>query len=443
MDVIVWIVLALVVAAAAAYFLTRKPALPAPEEEEKLPGKPDDGAKPSADEAKKPDADAPTRRTDAPKAADADASEKPTTPVAQEAPADVAKPAESVRPAASSAAESVKPAAPRASEAPPKEPPKAPAKEAKPRDLSALKRGLTQTRTGWLQRLMSVFQGRKEIDPALLDEIEETLLTGDVGAATTKRMVDDLKARLDRKELADTDTVWEALKADALTVLDLGAKPFGANATGKPFVILMAGVNGAGKTTTIAKLATRYKEEGRGVLLAAGDTFRAAAVAQLEMWGKRVGVPVHKGKDGAKPGAVVYEAVKRGVDEGFDVVIADTAGRLQTKAPLMEELKKIREACGKASPGAPHEVLLVLDATTGQNAISQAREFRETLDLTGVVLTKLDGTAKGGVILAVAEEFKLPVRFIGVGEKSDDLREFDARDFVDALFSRSDDNAEA
>ena len=201
----------------------------------------------------------------------------------------------------------------------------------------------------------------------------------------------------------------------------------------------MAGVNGAGKTTTIAKLATRYREGGRSVLLAAGDTFRAAAVSQLEMWGERIGVPVHKGREGAKPGAVVYEAVKRGADEGFDVVIADTAGRLQTKAPLMEELRKIREACGKASPGAPQEVLLVLDATTGQNAILQAEEFSKALALTGVVLTKLDGTAKGGVILAVAEAFKLPVRFIGVGEKSEDLRVFEARDFVEALFARGED----
>jgi fused signal recognition particle receptor len=208
-------------------------------------------------------------------------------------------------------------------------------------------------------------------------------------------------------------------------------------------VILLVGVNGAGKTTTIAKLASRYKDQGKKVLLAAGDTFRAAAVTQLEMWGRRVGVPVYKGKDGAKPSAVIFEAIGQASSQGLDVVLADTAGRLQTKQPLMEELRKIRDACGKALPGAPHEVLLVLDATTGQNAISQAREFRETLDLTGVVLTKLDGTAKGGVILAVAEEFKLPVRFIGVGERGDDLREFDARDFVDALFARGDDEAAA
>jgi len=424
MDFVVWIVLALVVTAVAAYFLTRKPALPAPEEEKKLP--------PAAE---KPTGKASERPAEKPSERPAEPAEK-APEKASERPAErVSAPPEPERPAPSEK--------PPAVEAPPERPappPKPARKEDHARDVSVLKKGLTQTRTGWMQRLFAVFTGKKEIDPALLDEIEETLLTGDVGATTTKRLVDGLKERLDRKELADVDRVWDALKADSLATLDQAAPPFGGASPSKPMVILMAGVNGAGKTTTIAKLATRYKEEGRTVLLAAGDTFRAAAVAQLEMWGKRVGVPVHKGKEGAKPSAVVFEAVKRGVDEGFDVVIADTAGRLQTKAPLMEELRKIREACGKAMPGAPHEVLLVLDATTGQNAIVQAEEFSKALPLTGVVLTKLDGTAKGGVILAVAEAFKLPVRFIGVGEKSDDLREFDARDFIEALFSRGDDN---
>lgn len=432
MDFVVWIVLALVVVAVAAYFLTRKPALPAPEEDEKK--------LPPAQE--KPAEKAPERPVEAAEKTPERASERPAErapePVPSERPAPSERPPVAERPAPSER--------PAAVEAPPEKPlpPAKPArKEDHARDVSALKKGLTQTRTGWMQRLFAVFTGKKEIDPALLDEIEETLLTGDVGSTTTKRLVDGLKERLDRKELADVDRVWDALKADSLAILDVSAPPFGGATPSKPMVILMAGVNGAGKTTTIAKLATRYKEDGRTVLLAAGDTFRAAAVAQLEMWGKRVGVPVHKGKEGAKPSAVVFEAVKRGVDEGFDVIIADTAGRLQTKAPLMEELRKIREACGKAMPGAPHEVLLVLDATTGQNAIVQAEEFSKALPLTGVVLTKLDGTAKGGVILAVAEAFKLPVRFIGVGEKSDDLREFDARDFIEALFSRGDDNPAA
>lgn len=392
MTPIAWIVVALVAVAAIAAFVwsRRAPQLPAPEETPQLPKKPD-----------------------------ANAVETPALPPSGEA--------------SEGATETALTA--------PAEPAPTADRGARARDVAALKQGLAQTRTGWMKRLLSVFTGRKEIDPALLDEIEETLLTGDVGANTTKRFVDGLKERLDRKELGDADRVWEALKSDALKILDVGAPAFGASAEKKPFVILMVGVNGAGKTTTIAKLADRFKGEGKTVLLAAGDTFRAAAVSQLEMWGERLGVPVHKGKENAKPGAVVYEAVARGVSEGVDVVIADTAGRLQTKAPLMEELRKIREACGKSCPGAPHEVLLVLDSTTGQNAISQAREFRETLSLTGVVLTKLDGTAKGGVVLAIADEFKLPVRFVGVGEKSEDLREFDARDFVEALFARDNDDA--
>ncbi|MFO0646622.1 MAG: signal recognition particle-docking protein FtsY [Polyangiales bacterium] len=458
MTPIAWLVLALVAVAAIALLLWNRgqARLPPGEEPEKLPpstkgatpaeAKPSEKKPAEAKPSERPSEKAserPTERKPSERPQEAKPSEK-----SSEKPAE--KPAEAkatTEPAASPAAEAERPSEPAAplkfSQAPSpieatfdKPIEKAPEK---PRDVSALKKGLAQTRTGWMARLLSVFAGKKEIDPALLDEIEETLLTGDVGAPTTKRFVDGLKERLGRKELGDADKVWEALKADALSFLDLGAPPFAGRATSKPLVILMVGVNGAGKTTTIAKLATRYKEQGKTVLLAAGDTFRAAAVAQLEMWGKRVGVPVHKGREGAKPGAVVYEAVARGVSEGVDVIIADTAGRLQTKAPLMEELRKIREACGKASPGAPHEVLLVLDATTGQNAISQAREFRETLELTGVVLTKLDGTARGGVILAIADEFKLPVRFVGVGEKSDDLREFDPRDFVDALFARDGD----
>lgn len=317
----------------------------------------------------------------------------------------------------------------------------APAPLAAPRDLGAIKRGLAQTRGGFMQRLFAVFSGKKEIDAALLEDIEETLLTGDVGAATTKRLVDALRDRLDRNDLADSERVWEALREDSRRILSVDSPGFGSSAKQSPLVILMVGVNGAGKTTTTAKLAGRYKQAGQKVLLAAADTFRAAAVQQLEMWGQRVGVTVHKAKDGTKPSAVVYEAVARGVAEGFDVVIADTAGRLQNKAPLMEELRKTRDAAGKACPGAPHEVLLVLDAVTGQNALSQAKEFREALDVTGVVLTKLDGTAKGGVILAVVDEFKLPVRFIGVGEKADDLRDFDTAEFIEALFSRGDGGA--
>ena len=304
------------------------------------------------------------------------------------------------------------------------------------RDGAAVRRGLAQTRAGFMDRLFAVFAGKKEIDPALLDQLEETLLTGDVGAPTTRRLVDGVRDRLGRNEITDPAKVWDALRDDARSLLDLEAGTFGSRCTAAPMVILMVGVNGAGKTTTTAKLAGRSKQDGQRVLLAAADTFRAAAVQQLEMWGQRVGVPVFKGKEGAKPSAVVFEAVTKAVAEGFDVVIADTAGRLQNKAPLMDELRKTRDAASKALPGAPHEILLVLDAVTGQNALSQAKEFREALEVTGVVLTKLDGTAKGGVILAVADEFKLPVRFIGVGERADDLRDFDTAEFIDALFSR-------
>ncbi len=446
MTPIAWLVVAIVAVAAIALFLWwngQRTALPEPEKREQLPesAKPAEAREQPAKSPEGRDAKAPERATPEVKTSEAKPSEtkavtEPESAAPQPEAARISETAKEPQPEPlkfSRAPGAMEVSFEKGFVAPPE----------KPRDVSALKKGLAQTRTGWMQKLLAVFSGRKEIDPALLDEIEETLLTGDVGAGTTKRFVDGLKERLGRKELGDADKVWEALKTDALSILDLKAPGFGSRATAKPFVILMVGVNGAGKTTTIAKLATRFKEQGKSVLLAAGDTFRAAAVAQLEMWGNRVGVPVHKGKEGAKPGAVVFEAVARGVSEGVDVIIADTAGRLQTKAPLMEELRKIREACGKASPGAPHEVLLVLDATTGQNAISQAREFRETLELTGVVLTKLDGTARGGVILAIADEFKLPVRFVGVGEKSEDLREFDPRDFVDALFARDNDEAQA
>jgi fused signal recognition particle receptor len=444
MDPWLIVLLLVVVVGVAAYLLTRKgPQLPAGDEEPAAlppkPAKPEapaEAAKPAARPAtekpvEKPAAEKPGPEKPAAKAPPAEAAERPvekpaTAPVGEAAPPTTATAAETAPAAEPAAPAKVEPAPGRA----------APAPLAAPRDVGAIKRGLAATRGGFMQRLFAVFSGKKEIDPALLEEIEETLLTGDVGAATTKRFVDGLRERLDRNELSAPDRVWEALRDDSRRILAVDAPAFGSTAKQSPLVILMVGVNGAGKTTTTAQLAGRYKAAGQKVLLAAADTFRAAAVQQLEMWGTRVGVPVHKAKDGAKPSAVVYEAVARGVAEGFDVVIADTAGRLQNKAPLMEELRKTRDAAGKACPGAPHEVLLVLDAVTGQNALSQAKEFREALEVTGVVLTKLDGTAKGGVILAVADEFKLPVRFIGVGEKADDLRDFDAAEFVEALFSR-------
>ncbi len=453
---VIVLLLVVVIAGVAAYLLTRKaPQLPAAEDKvpERLPSKDEKPAKPVV--AKEP---AVTKEPVAAKepavAKEPVAAKEPAVakePVAAKIEAPVEKVVEpKVEPAVAPVAEPAPTTATAAETAPAVEKSvpaevavvvpaarNAPAPLSSPKDVAAVKRGLAQTRGGFMQRLFAVFSGKKEIDPALLEQIEETLLTGDVGTSTTKRFVDGLRERLDRSELADADKVWDALRDDSRRILDVSAPAFGSTAPQSPLVILMVGVNGAGKTTTTAKLAGRYKAAGQKVLLAAADTFRAAAVQQLEMWGTRIGVTVHKAtKEGAKPSAVVYEAVAHAVAEGFDVVIADTAGRLQNKAPLMEELRKTRDAAGKACPGAPHEILLVLDAVTGQNALSQAKEFREALDVTGVVLTKLDGTAKGGVILAVADEFKLPVRFIGVGEKADDLRDFDAGEFVEALFAR-------
>jgi fused signal recognition particle receptor len=304
------------------------------------------------------------------------------------------------------------------------------------RDVSALQVGLQSARTSWVQRLVGIFSGKKELDPELATAIEEVLLTGDVGIGTTEKLLAAIKERLGKKDLGQEAVVWQTLRDISREVIELPAPAFGhRKGSDGPLVILVVGVNGVGKTTTIGKLAARYKEQGKKVYLAAGDTFRAAAVSQLELWGKRVGVHTVKGKDLSKPSAVVYEAVQAAVKDGADVVIADTAGRLHTKTPLMDELKKLGDAAGKAFPGAPHEILLVLDATTGQNAVVQVSEFKNALPISGIVLTKLDGTAKGGVILSICDEHKIPVRFIGVGEKVDDLRAFDAEDFTEALFS--------
>jgi fused signal recognition particle receptor len=226
--------------------------------------------------------------------------------------------------------------------------------------------------------------------------------------------------------------VWAKIRATSSAILDVGARP--VDFTRKPLVILTIGVNGVGKTTTIGKLAARFQREGKRVILAAGDTFRAAATEQLEEWGKRAEVPVVKGKSGQDPSSVIFEAVKRGVDDGFDVVLLDTAGRLHSNAALMDELKKIRRVCDKAMPGAPHETWMVLDATNGQNAIAQANTFKAEMEITGIVLTKLDGSSKGGVILGICDELKVPVRYVGIGEKIDDLRPFDPAAFVAALY---------
>jgi fused signal recognition particle receptor len=305
------------------------------------------------------------------------------------------------------------------------------------RDIAALRKGLANTRGGLIARLAKLFGSRPTVDETLLDEIEEVLITSDVGVKTSERMLAKLREQMSTGQLADTDSVWKSLHALGVEVLDIPTKPI--ELSNRPSLMLVVGVNGAGKTTTIGKLAARYVASGRKVLLAAGDTFRAAAVFQLEVWAKRVNCPVVTGKEGSDPGAVIFEAVKRAQAEGFDLVIADTAGRLHTKVPLMEELKKVDRTVQKALGGrGADEILLVLDATTGQNAVQQMHMFREALQVSGVVLTKLDGTAKGGMILGIVDEHRVPVRFIGLGERIEDLREFDAKSFVEALFAKPD-----
>jgi fused signal recognition particle receptor len=303
----------------------------------------------------------------------------------------------------------------------------------KAKEKSALSPGLARTRAGWVNRLGQLFAGKREIDPALVEEIEKVLLTADIGVRTSQKLLGELRASLGKKELSDPEAVWSFLRKRSAEFLSIDAPAIDFGRT-KPFVLLTIGVNGSGKTTTIGKLASKLKAEGRSVLLAAGDTFRAAATEQLEIWGTRVGVPVVRGKEGGDPSSVIFDGVRKAMAEGIDVVIADTAGRLHTKANLMEELQKVRRVVGKALEGAPHETWLVIDATSGQNAIAQAQIFTQAMSVTGIVLTKLDGTAKGGVILGIADQLSIPVRYIGVGERVEDLREFDAGEFVEALF---------
>ena len=309
------------------------------------------------------------------------------------------------------------------------------------KDMSGLRKGLAATRGGFIARLTALFQGQKEIDPAILEQVEEVMLSSDVGPKTTQAILGRLREALERNELRDADAVWAALRAEATRILGIGGGAI--RMTAKPAVVLMVGVNGVGKTTTIGKLATRYTTAGKKVVLAAGDTFRAAAVQQLEVWGKRVGADVVRGKEGADPGAVAFDATTKAKEGGADLVLVDTAGRLHTKVPLMDEIKKVRKTIAKALDGAPHETLLVLDATTGQNALTQAAMFKDALDLTGIVLTKLDGTAKGGIVLGICDELGVPVRYIGLGERAEDLREFDAEDFVEALFGKGEEESAA
>jgi fused signal recognition particle receptor len=306
--------------------------------------------------------------------------------------------------------------------------------ERKRAGAAALAPGLARTRSGFVARLGEIFKGRKELDPSVVGDIEKVLLTADIGVRTSQNLLEEIRSSLSRRELADPDAVWAFLRRRSSEMLTLPAPPVDFTAA-RPFVLLVIGVNGSGKTTTIGKLAAKLAADGKKVLLAAGDTFRAAAVEQLDVWAGRAGATLVRGKEGVDPSSVIFDGVKRGVTEGFDVVIADTAGRLHTKVDLMQELQKVRRVVAKACPGAPHETWLVIDSTSGQNAIAQAQIFTEAMAVSGIVLTKLDGTAKGGVILGIADQLKLPVRYIGIGEKVEDLRAFDPDDFVDALFA--------
>jgi fused signal recognition particle receptor len=297
--------------------------------------------------------------------------------------------------------------------------------------------GLEKTRGGFMARLNAVFTGGKVVDDRILAELEEVLFTADIGVKTATDLLEGARGRVKRKELSDPARLKAVLREDVERILALDGSARGAGLVvgpQRPYVVMVVGVNGSGKTTTVGKLAAKLKAAGHSVLLGSGDTFRAAAGEQLEIWAERVGAPVVRGKQGADPASVCFEAVRRGVEEKIDVVLCDTAGRLHTKLPLMEELKKVKRVMAKAAEGAPHEILLVLDATNGQNAIAQARQFHEALGVGGIVLTKLDGTAKGGVVIGICDELKLPVRYVGIGEKVADLKAFEPREFVEALF---------
>jgi fused signal recognition particle receptor len=304
------------------------------------------------------------------------------------------------------------------------------------RDAAALAPGLARTRAGWVARLGQIFSGKRELDPTMVDEIEKVLLSADIGVRTSGKLLEELRGGLDKREIKEPSAVWAYLRRRTREILTVEATPLDLAAR-HPFVILVIGVNGSGKTTTIGKLAAKLRAQGKSVLMAAGDTFRAAATEQLEVWGGRVGARVVRGKEGADPSSVVFEAVKQAKAENVDVVIADTAGRLHTKINLMEELQKVRRVIGKAEEGAPHETWLVIDATSGQNAIAQAQMFTEAMAVTGIVLTKLDGTAKGGVILGITDQLRIPIRYIGVGERVEDLRDFDPESFATALLDEA------
>ncbi|MBK9170592.1 MAG: signal recognition particle-docking protein FtsY [Bryobacterales bacterium] len=305
--------------------------------------------------------------------------------------------------------------------------------EQEPSLLERLKAGVAKTRSGLVGHLEDALAGRKEIDADLLDELEYTLISADIGARTTAEILERIRQRVDRHLTGDSGELRNLIREHLLEVLQASERPM-ARVANPPAVVMVVGVNGAGKTTTIGKLAQRYKNEGRSVLLCAADTFRAAAIDQLDIWAQRTGCEMIRQKQGVDPSAVLFDALQAAAARRVDYVIADTAGRLQTKSNLMAELEKMRRTAARVIPGAPHEVLLVLDGTTGQNGLEQARKFTETSGVTGIVLTKLDGTAKGGIVVAIARELNLPIRYVGVGEKAEDLLPFEAETYIQSLF---------
>jgi len=310
------------------------------------------------------------------------------------------------------------------------------AQEHKAGFYARIKRGLAKTRQQFGDSMGRLLLGKKNIDANLLEDLETMLISADLGIATTQRVITEISDRLARKQLNDGDAVFHALQDQLQTILSQRAAPLVVplNQT-SPYVILTIGVNGAGKTTTIGKLAKQFQQQGKRVMLAAGDTFRAAAVQQLQVWGERNNIPVIAQHTGADSASVIYDALQAAKARGIDVLIADTAGRLHTQNNLMEELKKVKRVIGKIDPDAPHETMLVLDASIGQNALNQAREFHQAVGVTGITMTKLDGTAKGGILFAIAHELAIPFRYLGIGEGIDDLRPFDAQQFVRALFN--------
>ncbi|OIP90894.1 MAG: signal recognition particle-docking protein FtsY [Syntrophaceae bacterium CG2_30_49_12] len=302
--------------------------------------------------------------------------------------------------------------------------------------LGKLKAGLAKTREILVKNIDNIILGEKVIDQRLFEELEEALITADVGPAFTYDLIERMKEQVKRKELNSPELLKSVLRDHMREILGKNESPL-LLPPHELFTIMVVGVNGTGKTTTIGKMAYSFKEGGRSVLLAAADTFRAAAIEQLEVWSQRVGVPLIKQKTGSDPSAVVFDALHAAKFNKIDTVIVDTAGRLHTRVNLMEELKKMKRIMGRELPGAPHEILLVLDATTGQNAITQAKMFNDEIGVTGIIITKLDGTAKGGVIIRIAREFNIPIRYIGIGEGLDDLRRFDSKEFVNAIFGEN------